>query len=108
MTRKISFQVHFLCTDLSITRYTLTEQCEYQTIMQLYKILHKLAPVYLHDMISYTTSITGYVGKIPIIYLCHRYTQIMEGIVCIIMEPTHFPTQYDAYAALFNQFKSIF
>ena len=31
--------------------------------MQVYKILHKLAPLYLHDMFAYATSITGRVGR---------------------------------------------
>ena len=51
------------CTDLSISKYSLTEQRQYHTILQLYKILHKVAPVYLHDMFSYTTSITGREGR---------------------------------------------
>ena len=51
------------CTDSFISRYSLTERRQYHTILQLYKILHKMTPVYLHHMFSCTNSVTGRVGR---------------------------------------------
>ena len=60
---RFHFKYTTFCTDLSISKYSLTERCQYHTILQLYKILHKMAPAYLHDMFSYTSSITGHEGR---------------------------------------------
>ena len=53
------------CTDSSISRYSLTERRQHHSERDSadYKILHKMTPVYLHHMFSYTNSITGRVGR---------------------------------------------
>jgi len=50
------------CTDSSISRYSLIERCKFHTIMQIYKILHKSASVYLHKIFDYAIG-TGSVSK---------------------------------------------
>ena len=51
------------CMDSSVTRYSLTERCKFHTSIQIYKILHKLAPVYHHNMFNYAVTITGLVNR---------------------------------------------
>ena len=53
------------CTDLSISKYSLTERRQYHTILQLYKILNKMAPVYLHDMFIATLQVLQDVREAP-------------------------------------------
>ena len=51
------------CTDSSISRYSLVERRKFHTIMQIYKILHKLAPMYLHNMFDYAITVTGCMNR---------------------------------------------
>ena len=51
------------CTDSSISRYSLVERCKFHTIMQIYKILHKLAPMYLHNMFDYAITVTEHMNR---------------------------------------------
>ena len=50
-------------TNSSLLKYSLIERRKFHSTMQVYKILHKLAPLYLHDMFAYATSITGCVRR---------------------------------------------
>ena len=49
--------------DSSVTRCSLTERRQFHTSIQIYKILHKLAPIYLHNMFNYAVNITGRVNR---------------------------------------------
>ena len=51
------------CTDSSISRYSLVERRKFHTIIQIYKILHKLAPMYLHNMFDYAITVTGRMNR---------------------------------------------
>ena len=96
------------CTDSSISRYSLTERHQYHTILQLYKILHKMTPVYLHHMFSYTNSITGRVGRnahhlfVPQIHT--KFGQRSLFYHGATLWNALSPALYDA--ALYTQFKS--
>ena len=47
------------CMDSSVSRYSLTERRKFHTSIQIYKILHKSAPAYLHNLFTYAVTITG-------------------------------------------------
>ena len=51
------------CVDSSISRYSLTERRKFHTAIQIFKILHKSAPTYLHNMFNYAVAITGRVNR---------------------------------------------
>ena len=44
-------------------KLTLTERRRFHTATQIYRILHKLSPSYLHSTFSYAVSITGRTGR---------------------------------------------
>ena len=51
------------CLDSPISRYSLVERRKFHTSIQIYKILHKLASVYLHNMFTYAVTVTGRLNK---------------------------------------------
>ena len=51
------------CMDSSVTRFSLTERRKFHTTVQIYKILHKLAPMYLLNMFNYAITVTGRVNR---------------------------------------------
>ena len=75
------------CTDSFISRYSLTERRQYHTILQIYKILHKMTPVYLHHMFSYTNNITGRVGRSAHRLFVPQIHTNLDGVVYSIVEP---------------------
>ena len=44
-------------------KLTLAERRRFHTATQIYRILHKLSPSYLHSTFSYAVSITGRTGR---------------------------------------------
>ena len=55
--------VSHMSNDVGFAKVTLTERCRFHTIVQVYKILHQLVPVYLQDMFTFSEKVTGYVGR---------------------------------------------
>ena len=53
--------IFFLYQQLIILKYPLVEWCKFHSTMQIHKLLNKLAPPYLHDMVAYVTRVTGHV-----------------------------------------------
>ena len=47
--------------------------------MQVYKILNKIAPVYVHNIFNYITSVTGHEGR-NAHWLCHRLILTIESV----------------------------
>ena len=47
----------------SVFKLTLAERRRFHTATQIYRILHKLSPSYLHSTFSYAVSITGRTGR---------------------------------------------
>ena len=64
-TRRLDRLHSNFSADSAIFKYSLTERRKCHTILQLYKILHKIVPAYLHDMFMYSTSVTGREGRNP-------------------------------------------
>ncbi|XP_065895816.1 uncharacterized protein [Dysidea avara] len=52
-----------LCNDSSISGQSLTERRKFHTILQTYKVLHKLAPDYLHGIFEYAVNVTGRISR---------------------------------------------
>ena len=48
------------CSD---SRYSPVERRKFHTIMQIYEILRKLAPMYLHNMFDYAITVTGRINR---------------------------------------------
>ena len=49
--------------DVGFVKVMLAEHHHFHTIVQVYKILHQLVPVYLQDMFTCSEEVTGYVGR---------------------------------------------
>ena len=47
-------------------RLSLTERRTYHTVVKVFKILHKMAPPYLHGMFQYASAVSGRVGRNPL------------------------------------------
>ena len=52
-----------MSNDVGFAKVTLTESHCFHTIVQVYKILYQLMPVYLQDMFTFSENVTGYVGR---------------------------------------------
>ena len=44
---------------------TLAERQTYHTAIQVFKILHNFSPTYLQGLFSYTSNVTGHIGRNP-------------------------------------------
>jgi len=52
-----------LCTDSSISKYSLSERRKFHTTVQVYKILHRIVPAYLYNIFEYAINVTGRVNR---------------------------------------------
>ena len=52
-----------MSNDVGFVKFTLVEHHRFYTIVQVYKILYQLVPVYLQDMLTFSEKVTGYVGR---------------------------------------------
>ena len=77
------------CTDLSISKYSLTEQRQYHTILQLYKILHKMLLYIFMTCLATLLVLRDVREEMPIVYLYHRYILVLVDGVCFIAEPLY-------------------
>ena len=55
--------VSHMSNDVGFVKVTLTECRRFHTIVQVYKILHQLVPVYLQDMFTFSEKVTDYVSR---------------------------------------------
>ena len=55
--------VSHMSNDVGFVKVTLAECRCFHAIVQVYKILYQLVPVYLQDMFTFSENVTGYVGR---------------------------------------------
>ena len=65
-------RLYILCQNLRVLvvfsscsseELSLTERRKFHTILQTYKVLHKLAPDYLHGIFEYAVNVTGRISR---------------------------------------------
>ena len=75
-----------MSNDVGFVKVTLAKRCRFHTIVQVYKILHQLVPVYLQDMFTFFENVTVYVSRNHHRLFIPRMQTTYEQKVCFIEE----------------------
>ena len=78
--------VSHMSNDVGFVKVTLTKHCRFHIIVQVYKILHQLVPIYLQDMLTFFENVTVYVSRNHHSLFIPRMRTTYEQKVCFIEE----------------------
>ena len=77
------------CTDLSISKYSLTERRQYHMFCSFIKYCIKWLLYIFMTCLATLLVLWDVREEMPIVYLCHRYVLILVDRVCFIVEPLY-------------------